>query len=464
MTRANATSFFYSSRYHNKIFFIVFAVVIAALITDTSFLRIYSISSSNQLFSNSTLTIFLVIGAVYAAGQFVILAFVKNNSNEIRTKRKVRLNTIHKIVTIVQSVSTVVFVSLIFEMILMSQYNTSILAVITSISYTLAIIMMGLLAQWFFSWYKSNRNSVVLFYGLASVVLAVNAAFTVALVDVILSDSPAYIYQNTSAGQSPFIVPGSVADMLNYPFVISSILSFTFWWVGTILLLGGYSKKLGRPKYWFMVSIPLVYFLSQFLPLFPILYAAVPISQSTSFFIYNMIFAFSKSAGGILFGVAFWTIARSLGDSKIVREYMIISAYGLVLLFVSNQAIVLVDHAYPPFGLVTASFMGLSSYLLLVGIYSSAISVSEDSKLRQSIRKLALKETKLLDSIGTAQMQGEIESMVLQVAKEQEETLKEQTGVQPSLSEEDMKNYLVEVLQEVRNIKRDRSDDNVVPS
>ena len=108
--------------------------------------------------------------------------------------------------------------------------------------------------------------------------------------------------------------------------------------------------------------------------------------------------------------------------------------------------------------------MGLSSYLVLVDIYSSAISVSEDSKLRQSIRKLVLKETKLLDSIGTAQMQGEIESMVLQVTKEQEETLKEQTGVQPSLSEEDMKNYLVEVLQEVRSIKRDRSDDNVVPS
>jgi hypothetical protein len=145
-----------------------------------------------------------------------------------------------------------------------------------------------------------------------------------------------------------------------------------------------------------------------------------------------MIFAFSKSAGGILFGIAFWIIARRLGDSKIVREYMIISAYGLVLLFVSNQAIFLVDHVYPPFGLVTASFMGLSSFLVLVGIYSSAISVSEDS-----IRKLVLKETKLLDSIGTAQMQGEIESMVLQVAKEQEETLKEQTGVQPSLSEEE---------------------------
>ena len=48
--------------------------------------------------------------------------------------------------------------------------------------------------------------------------------------------------------------------------------------------------------------------------------------------------------------------------------------------------------------------IGLSSYLLLIGIYSSVISVAEDSKLRQSIRNYAIKESRLLDSIGTAEM------------------------------------------------------------
>ena len=64
----------------------------------------------------------------------------------------------------------------------------------------------------------------------------------------------------------------------------------------------------------------------------------------------------------------------------------------------------LVSAPYPPFGLITSSFMGLSSYLLFVGIYSSAIYVAEDSKSRQTIRKTAIKEAKLLDSIGTAQI------------------------------------------------------------
>ncbi|MGB7956000.1 MAG: hypothetical protein WCF23_18660 [Candidatus Nitrosopolaris sp.] len=59
---------------------------------------------------------------------------------------------------------------------------------------------------------------------------------------------------------------------------------------------------------------------------------------------------------------------------------------------------------YPPFGLTTISFFGLASYILLIGISSSAIYVAEDSNLRRSIRSFAVKKPRLLDSIGMAQM------------------------------------------------------------
>ena len=116
----------------------------------------------------------------------------------------------------------------------------------------------------------------------------------------------------------------------------------------------------------------------------------------------SLIFTLTNLADGILFGVSFWIEAKGIHDS-VVRNYMIIYAYGLVLLFVSNQAIVLVSVPFPPFGLATISFMGLSSYLILIGIYS-AVSVSQDVKLRKSIRKIAINESKLLDSIETAEM------------------------------------------------------------
>lgn len=48
--------------------------------------------------------------------------------------------------------------------------------------------------------------------------------------------------------------------------------------------------------------------------------------------------------------------------------------------------------------------MGLSSYLIFIGIYSSAISVSEDSKLRASIRKSVEAEVNFIGNIASAEM------------------------------------------------------------
>jgi len=114
---------------------------------------------------------------------------------------------------------------------------------------------------------------------------------------------------------------------------------------------------------------------------------------------------------------------------------------------------VLVSSPYPPFGLPTISFIGLASYLVLTGIYSSAISAAEDSKLRQSIRNFTLKETNLLDSIGMAQMEQEIQKRVLALTKQNQDRMAEETGIQSSLTDEDMKRYLEQVIEEVKKLR-----------
>jgi hypothetical protein len=84
--------------------------------------------------------------------------------------------------------------------------------------------------------------------------------------------------------------------------------------------------------------------------------------------------------------------------------------------------------------------MGLSCYLILIGIYYSAVTVAQDSKLRQSVRKFALKELQLLDSIGTAQMEKEIEEKVIMMTRQTQYMMVQETGVHPSLEEIDVKN------------------------
>ena len=94
--------------------------------------------------------------------------------------------------------------------------------------------------------------------------------------------------------------------------------------------------------------------------------------------------------------------------------------------------------------------MGLSSYFVFIGIYASAIYVAEDTKLRRTIRRYALGEAKLLDSIGMGFIEDRIRKSVIKIANEQQKNLTELTGIKPSLSEEEVNKYVAEVIQEIK--------------
>jgi hypothetical protein len=270
------------------------------------------------------------------------------------------------------------------------------------------------------------------------------------LLNNILIDKPSEVRPNV-AGTTIYIPQDSISYTLTYANIISSIISFALIWGATSMLLRHYSQRLGSVKYWILLSIPLIYFLSQFLSLFLNLFGPL-LDLNPIFFgvLLTLIFTLSKPVGGFLFGIAFWTVARSIKSNNVVKNYLIISGYGFLLLFLSNQATTLVSTPYPPFGLATISMFGLSSYLILVGIYSSAISVAADSELRRSIRKFAIKKSSLLDSIGSAQMEQEIENRVLDMTKQQEEDMIKQTGLSSSLSEEEVRRYLDLVIKEIK--------------
>jgi hypothetical protein len=338
-----------------------------------------------------------------------------------------------------------------------SRYNTFMLTAATVMSYIVAITMLVLLAQRFFSWFKSNMNSVVILYGLSSTILAINMIFALAFVGIMSFSWPKEIYPIFLGGA--FLASGSVIYTLNQMHFISSIVAFTIMWLATTLLLRHYRQRVGRLKYWIILGIPLGFFLSQFVILSLNLFAPLLKSDPVFFgIVLTLIFTLSKPVGGILFGIAFWTVAKNISHGSVVRDYILISAYGFILLFISEQAITLALVSYPPFGLITISFTGLSSYLILVGIYASAISIGEDMKLRRSIRKYALKESKLLDSIGTAQLEQEIQRRVITMTREHQDTIKEEIGIQSPLNEEDIKQYVDEVLKAIKQHTEKRSE------
>jgi hypothetical protein len=304
-------------------------------------------------------------------------------------------------------------------------------------------------------WFNQNRRSgsslKVFLYGLSSAALVLNTVVGVALIYSLSLTKPAMM--GPHAGSITVLIGTHIDRILNPLYIATSILGFILMWSATAILLRSYSQRLGKAKYWFLVSIPLVYFVSQFLTLFSNQFAATLALYPVLF---TLLFVFSKPLGGILFGAAFYSIGRrgtSSPNGSFVRDYMTFAAYGVVLFFVSSQNTV-VQPTYPPFGVIAASFVGLSGYMMFLGLYSSAICVSQDVKLRQLIRRSAVQEVKFLESIGTAQMEQELQKRVLTIAKENSDNMVEETGVQPSLSENDMKQYLEEVLVEIKATKK----------
>jgi hypothetical protein len=269
-------------------------------------------------------------------------------------------------------------------------------------------------------------------------------------VNDVIYDVSAFVRPHVGGSVMSYASPKST---FHSGYLISSVLSFILIWIATVIILRHYSQKLGRGKYWIIVSIPLIYFLIQFQPVS--LFAPLLNSNVMLFSIILMLmFSLSKTVGGILFGIAFWSISRDVKRST-VREYMVISGYGVMLLFTSNQATVLITAPYPPFGLITISFMTISSYLISIGVYSSAISIAQDAKLRQSVRKSVQYQSTLLDKIGTSEMEQEIRKKVTKIMSDLSHQTEENTGIQASLEEQDIKEYLNKAIEEVKKKRQE---------
>ncbi len=102
----------------------------------------------------------------------------------------------------------------------------------------------------------------------------------------------------------------------------------------------------------------MVYYLISY-PLFVLGYLT-PAGESDIDVMNNiLIIGIGSIFSGIIFGVAFLSVARTLEKGSALRDYMIIAAYGLLLFYVAGSAQVS-QAAYLPFGLASVAFTGLS--------------------------------------------------------------------------------------------------------
>jgi hypothetical protein len=279
---------------------------------------------------------------------------------------------------------------------------------------------------------------------------AITANMAITLIDVSLRllDRPAEI--RIFFGGSSDVSKGRYVILDNLYFS-SYLASFFTAWISTTAMLSFYAKRVGKFWFWLLSTTPIVFFLAQFATLLtPALSTVITFDPFLAARIGTLIATIVKPLSGLMLALSFWVVARTAGRTNPLRIYLIISGLGLLLLFATNQAILLSIAPYPPFGFASITLAGLSAYLAVVGIYTSCISMSNDAKIRKSIKSLAKSESRLLDSIASAEMQKEVESRVIKVIKVQSSEIEDQTGSKPSLTDDEIKEYLEKVLKEIK--------------
>ena len=401
-----------------------------------------------SLFGISTF-ILITLGSIF--GQLYLQKFAERDNKELLSKSKYLL-----LITKINKTTSYILIGnlviVILSVVIFSNFSIINLLLANNISVIVGSFMLGSFGLRFLIWYFERRNSVIiLLYGLGFIFFAF-CNFIIFMSDnFLLIEKPLFITPSM-----PIIYPEVEDNIFGYItkyWTYIQTLSFIMLLIASYLLLSHYSEKINRYKLIFILTLVFIIYMTSNLDTYNIL--EVPNDDATLFY-YYIFQSLSITLGGVIFGYSFWIVANKLELDNPLRKYLITTAIGFIIIYTVTQTTVIAT-AYPPFGLSSLSFIISSIYLVNFGLYSSAISLSHDVQLRNKIRTLTVNHKSLLGNIGQAQMTSELQKAITDVkdvVDKEEEELKEKTGIESTLTEENVENYMEQVLQEIMKSKK----------
>ena len=426
------------------------ALMVTVLI-DTSVVKINDLIDKYFIPLQSKLMLFAVNSSFCLLLQFFIIKYLQSSFKRDRLNNTLKVQSFYKISLISLCVLGTLIGFLIFQLFYNNYYNTSISIFIITISYGTATAFIIRLSLLFFSWFKSNHNLIVFLYFISMLVIGFNLIMTAAYTSVKVSELPNPTGEYV--GSSGFFSSDRYS-LLENAYRIFSFMSFFSIWITTAVLMINYRKKPSSNAivYWIILSVPFVYFLITYFYQYilgNILISYLEIDPITVSIILGAFLALSKPIGGLVFGVAFWKISRIMSYERNIMTYMIISGFGIFLIFAANQAATqTIPGIYPPFGLLTITVLNIAAFFMLLGIYNSATLVSANHNLRKLIRKHAL-ESKLLGLLGHAELDNEIRKTVKEITQDKI-TLERHKEAEFEFDEKELEKYIDSVIKETK--------------
>jgi hypothetical protein len=451
----------------NKKTYLMTFIAWAIILTDVIFGTFLDVLGK-PLNSSFGVILFIAMSiTVFFAGLYAVRDYMTALRKELEAPSF--FNRLYKATPVFLYALLVVFSAIIVEMVLFSQYSTYLLILIVLIS-AVAVLFFGFRTYKFLSWFRSSSNKrhniMILAFAVSSMLLCISVTTTTTLNTKILDFSrppsidPDFQSSNSMASRQL----SSIELIIHlYVFLVPQVTAIAIAeTVAVAFFLRYFKDQIGRATFWTLIILPPVLFLFG-------IFAPQLLTSTGSEFVYTesrfLIFRVIGTAGWVaadfVIAYAFLLVAKTLGlqttsssHDKIIN-YLIIAALSTILVSPTTNNWI-TNNSYPPFGAIQRAFLVLASFLFSTGIYSVALSLAQDAKLRHLARKYA-KEYALLDSLGNAQMDAEIRRKFVKLIHEHAGAMKKETGVEPLTDDNEIRQYLDLVIRETREKKDDRT-------
>jgi len=434
---------------HSVPIFLLTLLASVIMILDSIIVNVY-INIPNEPSPIENAHLFTILVIIFILINFFLLAYARIGLSRLK-KSMSSISHSNRILVVSQ---LIIFASLIIMSIHVLVYRFNEIMLISFVIYLSSITSIGFLIflnYQFFKWFLSKRNPLILLYSIAFVFVIASLITSVLYLGTNLShydsDVRLTFIKTQISGYSNY---GENLDLLTNLYNYLSIFSFMTLWIPSVYLLKSHAIKLGKIRYYILVTIPIIYFVLPFLVTqYGIFDQFISEYDSEFNLIYYYLFSPYKQVGGLLFGLVFWLTASKIKREN-VKILVRIAGLGMIMLFGSMVIHGLTYVVSPPFGIVTIGFLPIAAYLLLLGIFSSTIELSVDSKIRRELQKTG-KQFALLDSISKAQVEKSVLNTVKQVIKETD--VKDTNYVDPNILNEDYLEYAKEVMNEIKRIQ-----------
>ena len=437
--------------------FVVVISIISVIIQvmDRSFGNTVILSLQN-LFPRADVLVFGLLIIISIAMQSVLIKYT-SRSAKIEGNRS-RLGRILFVVTVLLQYSVIgILITILFQIVFRSEYNVYLLETVAGINLITSSILLAILCSRFIRAFMNVSSKVVLAYSVGIAALSLSGIITFIYIDSFLQRKPDYITSLYNPWTS--YAPTTVSQIFS-AYQLIGIISFVTLWIATVFLTNHYASRT-KTKYWIMVSIPIIYFASIYLITYLEhlhLLELLRISDNPVYgYVYNLFLNTVKTAGGIMFGFAFFAISRKISHVQL-KQSISMTGIGLILLFGANASSLIIMTPYPPWGIISITFMIVGAYFIVIGLDSAGLYLATDSSLRKIIQISPLKDYDILKSLGQAKVQDAVLSRVQRVSKQLIDELESNNLVRTSLEPVDIQNYVQEVLREKAMI-----DSNHIP-